>query len=592
MTHPLPPRTAATSAVSTSRRALLIGGSAALVAGCTSGSAKASSTPPSTSAASISAATTTSPQSSSASSSTETTTPSSTTSVATPTTDPAAGVKMPGLAPVGTTPFPAYSAVDVPADRITAAIAAVDGLVADVMSRSGLPGMAVAVVSGGKVVYAKGFGVREVGKPDKITTDTVFQIASCSKSLGSTAVAWAVTQGKLTWADEVTKHLPAFKLSDPAVTSMLKISDCYTHRTGLPGAAGDDLEGFGFDRDEILQRIAVLPLNPFRITYNYTNFGLTIGGEAAAAATGMSWEDLQQEALYKPLGMTSTSSRHSDYLARANRAVLHFPVNGKFEPRYVREPDAQSPAGGVSSSVSDMAKWLLLNLDDGKVNGTKHIDPAVLQEVHNAHIASEVASAPDDRSRFYGYGFNNETTSSGHVRWGHSGAFYVGAATAYGIVPAAGTGIVVLTNGAPVGAAETVAYSFTDLVRTGVVERDWYGFYSPLFKTLFVNNSKVAAKPPATPAKPRSAAAYVGTYSNDYVGDVVISAQGERLTLTLGPKKLHATLTPWNGDIFSWLAPGGNGDPVTAVTFSGNSGGKATAVNIELLLMGDLKRKA
>ena len=499
---------------------------------------------------------------------------------------------MPGLAPVGTTTEAAYSAVDVPAGRVVAAIAALDGVVTDVMARSGLPGMAVAVVHGGKVAYIKGFGVREVGKPEKITTDTVFQIASCSKSLGSTAVCWAITKGKLSWADKVTAHLPDFKLSDPEVTSMLRISDCYAHRSGLPGASGDDLEGFGFDRAEILRRIGALPLNPFRITYGYTNFGLTVGGEAAARATGMAWEELQAEALYEPLGMTSTSSRHSDYLARTNKAILHFPKDGKFAPIYVRDPDAQAPAGGVSSSISDMAKWLMLNLADGRIGMQQHIDPDVLQEAHNAHIANSPAQLPAERSEFYGYGFNNETTSSGHVRWGHSGAFYVGAATAYGMVPGVDAGIVVLTNGAPVGAAEAVAYSFTDLVRTGEVERDWYGYYNPIFKSLFVNNSKVAAKPPADAAKPRAASAYVGTYTNDYVGDVTISARGQTLTLTLGPKKLHAALTPWNGDTFSWLAPGGNGDPVTAVTFSGNAGGRATAVNIELLLLPDLERRS
>ena len=499
---------------------------------------------------------------------------------------------MPGLAAVGKTPEAAYSAVDVPAARVTAAISAVEGVVADVMTRSGLPGMAVAVVHGGKVAFIKGFGVREVGKPEKITTGTVFQIASCSKSLGSTAVCWAITKGKLSWADKVTTHLPHFALSDPAVTSMLQISDCYSHRSGLPGAAGDDLEGFGFDRAEILRRIGTLPLNPFRITYGYTNFGLTVGGEAAASATGMSWEDLQVEALYKPLGMTSTSSRHADYLARSDKAILHFPKDGKFAPIYVRDPDAQAPAGGVSSSISDMAKWLMMNLAGGKIGNTPHIDPDVLQEAHNAHIANSPAEIPAARSEFYGYGFNNETTSSGHVRWGHSGAFYVGAATAYGMVPGLDAGIVVLTNGAPVGAAEAVAYSFTDLVRTGTIERDWYGYYNPLFQSLFVNNSKVATKPPAKAIKPRAASAYVGTYTNAYVGDVTITAKGQTLTLTLGPKKLHAELTAWNGDTFSWLAPGGNGDPITAVTFSGNSGGRATAVNIELLLMPDLQRKA
>ena len=174
-----------------------------------------------------------------------------------------------------------YSAEEIPESQITDAIDQVDGIAADVMSKSGVPGMAVAVVHDGEVVFAKGYGVREVGKPETVDENTVFQLASVSKSIGSTVIARAVTDGTVSWSDPV-KYLPNFQLADPAVTQAVTIGDLYSHRSGIPGGAGDDLEGIGFTREQILERLRYYPLNPFRITYGYTNFGMTAGGEAVA----------------------------------------------------------------------------------------------------------------------------------------------------------------------------------------------------------------------------------------------------------------------------------------------------------------------
>ena len=145
-------------------------------------------------------------------------------------------------------------------------------------------------------------------------------------------------------------------------------------------------------------------------------------------------------------------------------------------------------------------------------------------------------------------------------------------------------GIVALTNASPVGAAEAVTASFSDLVRTGKVERDWLGFYAPQFATLFVNHSPVANTPaPASPAPARPAADYVGTYTNEVAGDVVVTANGENLTVQVGPKGLSAELTHYDGDVYTWLPPGGNGDPLSAVTFAGNPDGPAETVQLEFL---------
>ncbi|WP_196073330.1 serine hydrolase [Nakamurella alba] len=497
-----------------------------------------------------------------------------------------------GNAPVGETAPAAYSTAEITKDKIDAAVAALDDMVADAMERTGVPGIAVAVVHEGEVLYQKGFGVREVGKDAAVDPETVFQLASVSKSIAGTCVAKAVTDKTVTWADKVTDHLPDFELSDPAVTSMVQISDCFAHRTGLPGTAGDELEGFGYDRDYVLSRLRLFPLDPFRITYHYTNFGLTLGGEAVAAADGRSWEDLCQADVYRPIGMTSTSSKYADYLARDNKAIIHFRVAEKdFQPLYKRDADPQSPAGGVSSNVLDMAKWMTVVLDGGKLDGEDFIDDAALLEMHGPHIVNNAPTADVDRAGFYGYGVNVGTTSTGHITWGHAGAFFVGTGTSYTMLPAGKIGIVALSNGSPIGAVEAITTSFTDLVRTGEVERDWVEFFGAIYGNFYINRSSVAEPPPASPKAARALTDYAGDYANDYLGQITVAVQGDALEITgVGPNKLAAPLVHYDGDVFSWKAPGGNGDDDTAVTFAGGGTGAATEVTLEAVMIGTLKR--
>src|SRR6266567_561808 len=214
------------------------------------------------------------------------------------------------------------------ADRVDAAIGRLDGLVQHTMAATGVPGIAVAVVYKDRIVYLKGFGVREAGRTDAVDADTVFQLASVSKPVASTVVAAIATKGVMHWDDPIVSHDPGFQMYDPWVTSQVTLRDMFAHRSGLPDHAGDSLEDLGYDRDQILHRLRFQkPASSFRSRYAYTNFGLTEAAVAAARAYGESWEDASADLLYKPLGMTSTSSRHSDYLAAANRAHLHVQEN-------------------------------------------------------------------------------------------------------------------------------------------------------------------------------------------------------------------------------------------------------------------------
>ena len=199
---------------------------------------------------------------------------------------------------------PLVPGVPLPENAVENAVAKLDGIADDLMKKSGIPGMAVAVVHGGKTVYAKGFGVKDVKTGDKVDPDTVFQLASVSKSIASTVVAHQVSQNAIGWDTPIVSKLPWFALSDPAVTQMVNVGDMFSHRSGLPDHAGDMLEDLGYDRRYVLERLRQLPLDPFRISYAYTNFGLTAGAEAAAVSAGKTWEDLADEALLRPLGMS------------------------------------------------------------------------------------------------------------------------------------------------------------------------------------------------------------------------------------------------------------------------------------------------
>jgi CubicO group peptidase (beta-lactamase class C family) len=470
------------------------------------------------------------------------------------------------------------SGLDIPAGRVDEAISKVDRLAGDLMKATGIPGLAVAIVRGGKTVYAKGFGVRDASKGDgqdnKVDADTVFQLASVSKSVGATVVAHEVSTNVITWDTPVVSKLPWFALSDPYVTDHVTIADLYSHRSGLPDHAGDNLEDLGYDRRQVLERLKYLPLAPFRISYAYTNFGLTAGAEAVAAAAGKSWEDLSDEVLYRPLGMASTSSRFADFMARPNRAVLHVKVGDKWEPRFKRDPDPQTPAGGASSSVNDMARWLTMVMANGTYNGQRITSPEALLPAITPQVISAPATSPKARAGSYGHGFNVSVTSSGRTQYSHSGAFSSGAATNFVVLPSEDIGIIALTNAAPYGAPETLTAQFLDLVQYGQVREDWAALYKQAIG--WMNNpegSLVGKQPPANPAPARPLTDYLGVYASDYWGPAAVTEHDGQLQLALGPKNETFPLTHWDGDTFTFPLTNEDAPPgtISKAVFSGNT---------------------
>ena len=477
----------------------------------------------------------------------------------------------------------AATAWDVPEGRVDDAVDQLDEIVTDMMDETGVPGVAVAVVHGDEVVFAEGFGEREVGTGETVDADTVFQLASLSKSVGATAVAGVVGDGTVAWEDTITTYLPDFALNDAYVTENVTIEDLYAHRSGLPDHAGDLLEDLGYDQAEVLERLRFVPLDPFRATYHYTNFGLTAAAEAVAAAAGTSWAELSQTRLYDRIGMAHTSSTYDDFVAEENRAVGHQFVDGEWQFVEQRQPDAQSPAGGVSSSANDMGQWLRMLLADGSFDGEEVVAPDALLPVLTPHMVSGPPSTPATRDAFYGLGMNVGVDATGRMRYSHSGAFLLGAATAFATVPAADVGIVVLTNGQPGGLPEAIVAAFLDEVEFGGVTRDWLSDLQPLFVPIVEGEpSRLDDEPlPSGPAPALADNAYVGTYANDFYGPITISVGEGGLVLTAGPAGMTFPLEHWDANTFAFETQGENRSGLSAVDFAVGPDGSATGVVIE-----------
>jgi len=485
---------------------------------------------------------------------------------------------------------PNQDVVDLYTDRDTAVSAAIDALpslIEKALKQTGVPGAQVAVVSNGEVLFEEGYGVRDVTTMEPVDGGTVFQIASLSKPLSSSIVAKAITDdADLSWDDPILEYLPAFALSDPYVTEHAKIADFFSHRTGIPTGGGDDLEDIGFDADYIMAHMNQIPLASFRDTYQYSNFGLTVGGEAVAASRGQTWAETAQELLFEPLGMTSTTTLHEDYLAAEDRAAMHARTGeGQYEQLFDRDADAEAPAGGVASTAGDIAKWMTMVLADGEVDGAQFIDPLVLAQTYSAHsITGGDAENLTSRTSHYGFGTNVGATVTGRVNINHSGAFGWGAATNATMIPDLNLGIVVLTNGAPSGVPEAIVSEFVDLVQFGEETRPWLDLWPARFAEFSDPAGDLVGEEPPTDAAPAgSAGDYVGTYTSPYFGTFVVTEQNGTLTGALGPEGGYTfEIDPWDGDTLSFVPTGENalpgslssavfvreGEQITAVTLT------------------------
>jgi CubicO group peptidase (beta-lactamase class C family) len=261
--------------------------------------------------------------------------------------------------------------------------AALDTILREALRAWKVPGAAVAVVQRGRVVYLKGFGVRELGGDRRVTPDTLFALASCTKAFTTTALALLVDEGKLAWDDPVRKHVPFFRLADPVADAAVTLRDLVSHRTGV---GSHDLLWYRspWTQDELIRRIGrVKPSKPFRTAYQYQSVMVMAAGRAVETASGERWDQFVRRRLLGPLGMTGACFTTAEVLRSPDHASPHRQTSaGKVEviPWYpMPRPD---PAGSLCASVRDLSQWVLFQLGDGTFRGKRLVSARNLAETH------------------------------------------------------------------------------------------------------------------------------------------------------------------------------------------------------------------
>ena len=442
--------------------------------------------------------------------------------------------------------------------------------------------MAVAIIENDTVIYEKCFGVINLTTQEPVNADTRFQLASISKSFTSATIASMVGTGDLSWDQRIADLDPDLQFSDPWITGHVTLRDLLSHRTGLPEHAGDDLAEIGYTRAESLHKLRYIGLTgQFRSSYAYSNLGITAAAETAAVKAGMPWEELIAKRILVPAGMTNTSAVFADFAEADNHADTYVVMNGIAEQTAVLfNDDVNSPAGGVSSTLNDMIRYLRLQLNDGTINGVQVIDAAALSETHKAQ---NIMGSDNTGISAYGLGWMI-ASANGRVRIEHGGDLSSGVSTLITLYPEEKMGIVVLTNGFPGGniLKKAVVRGWEDLYFTGSVQNDWYEEINDQVNAAMQPGSPAQSPyavgdAPENPAAPRVLESYCGSYYQDYYGNLRIEKETGGLVIYLGPIDERSVLMPYDGDVFY--------EPMTktAVSFTFGTDGKVQSVKLAML---------
>ena len=464
-----------------------------------------------------------------------------------------------------------------------------DAYVARAMKTLDAPGAAVAIVKDGKLVFAKGYGVKRRGSQDPVDAHTLFQIGSNTKAFTSALLAMLVDEGKLKWDDPVTKYLPWFELSDPFVTRELTVRDLLTHRSGLGLGAGDLLWYHSdYSRDEVLHRIRYARVaSSFRSQYAYDNVLYIAAGEVVAAASGEPWEVFARERILKPLHMTETLTGVAQLTAGANMATPHSLIAGKTEVIALDSIDVTAPAGGIIANVTDIAKWMIAQLDSGRAGNNRlwatgrTSDMWAGQTILPINAASVPALVPVTPHFFeYGLGWFLKDYR-GHKIVSHDGAL-AGMTSRTLLVPDARLGIIVLTN-AETPLLDAISFRAVDDM-LGTPRLDWAGIDAAAYTKELAAGAAVEAK--AAGARDRNSkpslppAKYTGHYNDAMYGDASISEDNGHLVLrfTHSPE-FTGDLEHWQYDTFvsHWRV---RNLPDAFVTFSLTPGGNVDSMRM------------
>jgi CubicO group peptidase (beta-lactamase class C family) len=427
-----------------------------------------------------------------------------------------------------------------PAERFPAAL---DAYVARTLADGSIPGLAIAVVRDDSVLVTKGYGVREMGKPELVDENTVFDVASLAKSFTAAAIATLVDQDILHWDDPVRRHLRDLVLPTEELTEKATLRDFLSHRTGLE-AANMMWVLTAVDRAEVLRRARHLRVAaPLRERMLYSNVGYTIAGEAAAAAARTSFEDLLRDRVIRPLELSSTTWSYEQAATMPNVAAPHATIDGRQQPiRRETQRHAIAAAGSIQSSARDLARWMRFHLGEGILDGTRLVSDSSMQAMHSVQAripttaAMRAARLVEDSTRIgYGMGWQIMDYRGHRLHW-HTGngdgqvAYMV-------LLPRDRLGVAVVVN---TWSAPLIHVALVNRILDtylGYGPRDWTGETLARIPHMVAEGDSaframLRGKRGGSP--PRPLAAYTGRYDEPLFGPVIVRAESSGLVLQMG----------------------------------------------------------
>lgn len=464
----------------------------------------------------------------------------------------------------------------------------IDDYVLQVKNGWNIPGMSVSIIKDGELIYAKGFGVREMGKDTPVDENTLYHVGSISKSFTATVMASIVDEGLVSWNDTVKNILPDFQWYDQWVEDNMQIKDLMTHRTGLKGQQGTYVPNVGYDREDVYEMFRLLkPAYSFRSVYAYNNMTFIIAAKIIEKKTGKSWEDNVYERVFKPLGMTSSCLNGEGYLEAGDKAsVAHefyyvkdsmhvAPLYG--EERALYWQTIIGPAGSVCSNVIDMAKYAQFHLDLGKVGDKQIVSEKNMNYLHRGQT---IVSQTDNMIRLYGNCWYVEQNERYRLYY-HTGTTW-GFTAICAYVPQINLGLVILVNSeASAEPRYSIMRKTIDLFLGDGVEKDYSAEYLEGWwkeeREAYERNEAKKAEKEILPAMDNSL--FVGKYVKDELfGDATISEEDGKLYITVGKQGWKHELKHVSGLEYNFRSDG-YGFPVT---FELNKKGKkAVSLSID-----------
>ncbi len=473
----------------------------------------------------------------------------------------------------------------------------IDSLTELVLKTFNVPGIAVGVVKDGKLIHAKGYGVANLATGKKVDENTLFGVASNSKAMTAALLGQLVDEGKIKWDDKVTDYVPEFKMYDPYVTDAFTIRDLLTHRSGLGLGAGDLMmfpDGSNFTRKDIIHNLRYLkPVSAFRTKYDYDNNLYIVAGEVAERASGTKWEDLVEQKIMKPLGMTSSAASLYRLKDNTNAIRPHAPVDGKLQVLNIDWSESANAAGGIWSNITDWSKWVIAQMNHGKYGeGLKNhlFSPEVHEETWTAQTVIKAGTAAPYNTHFAAYGLGWFLSDvKGYKQVTHTGGL-AGIVTQVVMFPELKLGILVFTNQQSGAAFNAISRTIQDSY-LGISGYNWVKIMKERVDKGEAEakkiNDDIIASTKAQVSKSNAAfniEQYAGTYRDNWFGDIEISNKnGKAWCESVRSPKLNGEVFPYKGNtlIVRWTDRSMDADAY--LMFTTDMDGKASGLTMKAI---------